>query len=310
MDKRTSNSIYAVRGIGAILIMVYHYSVHYSNLVQPLQFKYFDFAYLTFAVPLFFLFSAYFLYGKTIKYCSPVKLVFYRMTRLYPMYWLAVLFSSTVIVLIGHEKLSFKSILLNLTMVEKVFGIEHIDGAYWTMFYELMLLFILAAATLLILKNNRVKHKTQLVCAIWIALGAISSGGMKLLNIDSSTIAVLLFACRYVPVFVMGILLYNRYQEDDKISDKTFYIFYVCSLLYELLLGQNIYHGIYGIVAILIGHAAISGRFARIKLFKATPLVFLGKISYNIYLTHNQFGRILIGKMGGYCESMLFLSCY
>lgn len=128
MDKRTSNSIYAVRGIGAILIMVYHYSVHYSNLVKPLQFKYFDFAYLTFAVPLFFLFSAFFLYGKAVKLCDPFKLVIYRMSRLYPMYWMAVLFSSAIMVLVGGERIQFVRILLNLTMIEKVFGVDHIEA--------------------------------------------------------------------------------------------------------------------------------------------------------------------------------------
>lgn len=79
------------------------------------------------------------------------------------MYWIAVLFSS-VVILLNQEELGVKQIVLNLTMVEKVFGVEHIDGAYWTMFYELMLLLIFAVASLLTVKKEKLICRTFEFC--------------------------------------------------------------------------------------------------------------------------------------------------
>lgn len=297
MNKTTSENIYAVKGLGAILIMIYHYSVYYSDYISSIEFKHLNFAYLTFAVPIFFLFSSFFLYGKAKKFEHPIKLIIYRLTRLYPMYWIAVLFSTGIIVFVGKQVISVKQILLNLTMIEKVFGVEHIDGAYWTLFYELMLLIIFAFASVLQIRKKKLIKNTLLFCSSWLILGAVSSTTMKTLRIESSTLAVILFACRYVPVFVMGILFSDRYKENKLVSNKQFWVLYICSIVYELVLAQNIYYGIYGVVAILVCHAATSGKLNRICFFKSSLLVSLGKISYNIYLCHNQFGKILISKI-------------
>ncbi len=302
MDKRIGTNIYTLKGIGAILIIIYHYSVYYGYGYGEFTLKYFNFAYLSFPIPMFFIFSAFFLYKKAAAFRDPVKLAVYRMTRLYPMYWIAVLFSSAVICLAG-EPISAGKVLLNLTMVEKLFGVDHIDGAYWTMFYEIMLLVILAAASLIPVKKQKLVSQPVLLCACWLALGAAASAFMKLRHIDNSSVAVLLFACRYAPVFVMGIIFYLRYAAPEKLSARTFAVFYAASVAYELVLGQNIYHGIYGILSILICHMAFSGRLTRFRLFSWKPLADLGRISYCIYLTHNQFGRMLIARSAQVSQS-------
>lgn len=299
MDQRIANNIYAVKGLCALLIVIYHYSVWYNDYIHEISFKYFNFAYLTFAVPLFFVFSAFFLYKKAIQLKNPVRLVLHRMTRLYPMYWIAVLFSS-VVILLNQEALGAKQILLNLTMVEKVFGVNHIDGAYWTMFYELMLLLIFAVASLLTIRKEKLICRTFELCVGWLSIGALSALFMKFAGISSSTVAVILFACRYTPVFVFGIVLSNRYLlENRTLTNRQFYGLGIACILYEILLAVDVYQSMYGIAAIVIAYLVISGAFVNSRMMSNKILIFLGKISYNIYLIHNQFGRIVISRCGG-----------
>lgn len=123
---------------------------------------------------------------------------------------------------------------------------------------------------------------------------------MKIAGISSSTVAVIFFACRYTPVFVFGIILSNRYLlENRRLTDRLFCGLGVACILYEILLAVDVYQSLYGIAAIVIAYLVISGAFINSRVLSNSILIFLGKISYNIYLIHNQFGRVIISRLGG-----------
>ena len=294
MDRKIGNNIYVVRGVGAILIIIYHFSVYYQETFGKLHIE-FNFAYLTFPIPMFFLLSAFFLYPKAKEIKSFINLIIYRMQRLYPMYWIAVIFSSLIRTM-GNENISFVRILCNLTMIEDVFGVEQIDGAYWTMFYELMLLLILALCC--VVKINKVKliERPVYLCYIWLILGTMGCFLMKILQIDSSSMSVLMLGSRYIPMFVIGILFYERYIKNN-ISTKPFVGLLIYCGLFQIFFNSWI-QSIYSYVAVLICWIIISGKVKNNLLFNNKVLIYLGRISYNIYLTHNQFGRICIASLG------------
>lgn len=87
MNTEISKNIKAFRGIAALCIIIYHYACAYTEFFGgTTKFKYFDFGWLTYSVPLFFVLSAMFLYKKAVQYNSAKNLVLYRMIRLLPAY--------------------------------------------------------------------------------------------------------------------------------------------------------------------------------------------------------------------------------
>lgn len=206
MSKNQSLSLTYIRGLGAICIMIYHYFHWYSMYIKEIKFKYFDFGWFTYAVPMFFVMSAMFLFRKAIKIDNPVQLIFYRIVRLIPAYWLACVLSYVIRCCGMGETISIKDLLINLTMLEDLVGIEQLDGVYWTLDYELMLLFLLSIFSLIYkCRNYNLLEKTNCFCSIWLFGGTCGQVIVKSFGINKSSLNLLLFAGPYIPTFICGI---------------------------------------------------------------------------------------------------------
>ena len=153
-----------------------------------------------------------------------------------------------------------------------------------------MLLLVFSIVSFIVAKKARFIVRTISFCGMWLVLGAVSSAFMKLKGIDSSTVYVLLFGCRYVPVFVMGAIFCDRYNGKRIVKDRTLLIFYIISIIYELFLTQTIGYRIQGIISLLVSYIVTKSVLSNV--LKSNIFVFY-KINFNIYLTHNQFGRAL-----------------
>lgn len=61
-----------------------------------------------------------------------------RLSRLYPAFWAAVLVTATLRYLWpGFDARSPSEVLVNLTMLQDLFGVPRVDGVYWTLWVEL-----------------------------------------------------------------------------------------------------------------------------------------------------------------------------
>lgn len=61
-----------------------------------------------------------------------------RAVRLFPAFWIAVLFTSVAAQFWGGSQMdvSFQQFFFNLTMFPGMFGVPYVDGVYWTLHYE------------------------------------------------------------------------------------------------------------------------------------------------------------------------------
>jgi peptidoglycan/LPS O-acetylase OafA/YrhL len=97
-------------------------------------------------VQLFFMISGYVIFfsakGKTAGAFAAS-----RALRLYPAFWVAVLFTSAVSFLFGGDtfRVSGAQVLANLTMVPGPLGYDLVDGVYWTLAYELKFYLLVGA---------------------------------------------------------------------------------------------------------------------------------------------------------------------
>ncbi|MFG3546758.1 acyltransferase family protein [Streptomyces sp. NPDC047725] len=96
------------------------------------------FAYGQFGVDLFFLISGFVIcmsaWGRT-----PRDFFISRVTRLYPMYWVAIMISAGVLFLVDtpFADRDPRVIFANLTMLQRPLGVNNLDAVYWTLWPEL-----------------------------------------------------------------------------------------------------------------------------------------------------------------------------
>lgn len=274
------------RGIGCLCIVFFHYgNVLHSMGILPNYF-----AYGSFAVCFFFILSAFYLYQKAILFTSIRELVSYRMIRLYPSYWGGILITSVFMMFMDKDQvLNFKEILINCTMLQQLAGVPEVDGVYWTLTYELILLASLAVLKISIKKHAVIKDHFKF-CVFWLAFCAAARLVCNALGIEGLKVEALLWGSNYVYAFIIGISAYHI-NVGGGIKWKIISAFCVC---YPIIIYGESKTTICCMVTAVIGHLLLTGKFDRIKI---KWLSFIGGISYEIYLLHNMIGKTVIHKI-------------
>lgn len=134
-------------------VILYHYTVRYDELFGHVSRYAVIFPNGGKAVALFFILSGYF----AISHIEGKQIAFYmtkRFFRMYPTYWIAVLITFPLVsAFLPSRSVSFTDALLNLSMMQGFFKISNVDGAYWTLQYELF--FYILIGILILLRLNK-----------------------------------------------------------------------------------------------------------------------------------------------------------
>ncbi|MGC5167052.1 acyltransferase family protein [Luteimicrobium sp. DT211] len=114
-------------------------------------------------VELFFLISGFVIlmsaWGRTVP-----AFVASRVGRLYPAYWLGVLSTGFLLLVVWPRKdLGVHDVAVNLTMAQAAFGVNDVDGVYWTLWTELR--FYLLVGLLMIWGFT--PRRVTWLCAVW-----------------------------------------------------------------------------------------------------------------------------------------------
>lgn len=88
-----------------------------------------------------------------------------RVTRLYPAFWVAVIFTSVVVTIIpaDHPRLSPRHLLANLTMFPVALGVPSVDGVYWTLWNESLFYLLFAV----VVWRGLTYRSAVWFCALW-----------------------------------------------------------------------------------------------------------------------------------------------
>lgn len=146
----------SLRAIAVLLVIWMHTSEVFVNTAHPsLQDQFFEIAYMLdfgrIGVVIFFAISGFVipasLHGE--KLSGSRSFFTKRLFRLYPLYWVSILFGLITTWWIWGKDISYSTILWNLTMLQEAAGYTSIQGLYWTLqteliFYTLCVLLFIA----------------------------------------------------------------------------------------------------------------------------------------------------------------------
>lgn len=281
----------ALRGFAALYVVFYHYTMNrpQSNTFLEMGFT---------SVDLFFLISG-FVITMTLEQCrSGKEFLVKRFIRLYPSFWICMSITTLLLVRYGFEhfnRQSFIKYLANLTMFSPYLGQDNMDGAYWSLLTELCF-YILVLMFFVWRKMEKIEWIVAGCLAALSALGIvtrffpISAGAFKNLYTYATIVLML-------PTLLAGMCFYRLMYKGRTIYR---YLLIAGCLLTSLCIqhldprtaligGFRFFamHALYYSIFFLFVHGRLGFIVNRVTLF-------LGKISYPLYLLHMGMGLLIV----------------
>jgi peptidoglycan/LPS O-acetylase OafA/YrhL len=250
-------------------------------------------------VSLFFLISGFVIamssWGRTVG-----EFAVSRAVRLYPAYWVAVGLTTVVLTLWPGTRSHQQSVigtLANLTMLQNLLDISHVDRSYWTLAIELhfYVLFVIVVAC------GVTYRRTVAFCAIWLLASLLLPAlGSALISTSA-------------PYFIGGIALYLIYRFGQSMLlwgivtlSWLLSLVYVRGTLKKFLDAQEpIWLAAMMVTGFYLLMIAIAlGWFS---WFRWSWAVRAGSLTYPLYLLHQEIGLTMIRLSRGYLPAWLLL---
>lgn len=276
----------ALRGIAALCVVLYHYFFRYDEIYGHTGIPVAWAELGQYGVQLFFMVSGFVIYWTLGRVATPMDFVVSRASRLYPAYWIAILLTFTVVQIAGlpGRETSVFEALVNFTMLQEFVRVDSVDGVYWTLTIELIFYFWMFMFYL-IQRLNWVE--TWLSALVLLSFGQTMGGYALPGAIDK------LLLLDYAAFFLAGICLY---KVANGIAGRLTYGYLLLALGSTFPTVPLHVWGIFVLMQFAF-YLAISGK---LRWLAKRPFVFLGTISYSLYLIHQNIGYTIIRAAYGY----------
>lgn len=278
----------ALRGLAALAVVGYHYTTLYDQLYGHTGGSLPSLAFGNYGVHLFFLISGYVIFMTLERTRNAMDFVVSRFSRLFPAYWTAIVISAAVVYTIGmpSQRLPWRDVVLDFTMIQEVLGGEHLDGSYWTLGVELFFY----AQMLLWFVLGQLRHIRWIIVG-WLLL-AIGYGWATTHGLHFSWLLREVLILRHIPFFALGIL-FHRLHANAHAPDRRIDIALIGLTLVAIAVAYAPVLFVVALACTAIFALFVGGQLGGLRL---RPFVFLGAISYSLYLLHQAIGFSLIWR--------------
>jgi peptidoglycan/LPS O-acetylase OafA/YrhL len=283
----------SLRGMAALAVVLYHYTFGYTQVVGK-HMPGLDLIATDghFGIYLFFIISGFVIFMTLERSARAADFSVFRFARLWPAYLVCAGFTSLLIVVLDFNPnhLTLGDALLNVLMLNKVLGNVSIDPSYWTLTYEV--LFYAGAAMIFFgLKIKRIEW----ACLAWLGLAFVAR--VSTFNEHHQRVGVLL-GVDFCHFFVLGMMIYLIYQRrTDWLTWSTAILAFSMSLfgpsynpgaikVWQFMLMTALF--------VLVVWLVVE---RKIRFLNIAPLLFLGEISYSLYLVHQIAGYWVIRQL-------------
>lgn len=275
MAKERFQELDVFRGVAAFAVMLFHFSSRYPTVYSPHIELGWSFEYGHYGVQLFFMISGFVIF-LTLSRCKTASdFIVSRVSRLFPAYWAALLLTAAVGFLwpLPDQHYSVSQLLINVSMLQSYLYVPSIDGVYWTLSYELGFYAVMLALYLF----GVVRHVHAIVL-IWLIAATVN--WILPLPFRLQLLAVL----PYAPLFMAGLLFHEVWLK--RANAKTWVLLLLC-LVGACVLAEGAVGRWLMPVFFILFWLAVSGRM---RWLLNRPLLWLGSISYTLYLVHQMLG--------------------
>ena len=301
MDKQKNLQIEGLRGFSIILIVTYHVFCRFAQLYRNTDIFWMK-SFGSFGVGVFFIISAFFFIDshKSNPNFSILKFYFKRFIRLWPIFFISMTctFLLTSIFPLDGRTVHFKDYILNIFLLNRLFGSPYVEGAHW--FLNILVSFI-------IIMGFAKKFKLETNFLFYLGVG------LFLFIINKTGISALYNALGgpYIGYLFIGVALKMfmlKYSEMKKLERCGWGII----IVYGFLI---IYNYLSHSAAYCVIMAILFMTLCSINKMRVFELIFfqkIGKISYPLYLIHQNISFLimlgLMNKTGLYSHLYGFFS--
>jgi peptidoglycan/LPS O-acetylase OafA/YrhL len=277
----------SIRGICALAVLLFHYTTRYPALFGD-DAAPFRVTYGFFGVEVFYGISGFVILMTLARCRTAGDFVFARFLRLYPAYWVSVLVTFALMTLfpLPGRPVTWLQALANLTMLQEFLGIAHINGVYWSLEVELM--FYAWMLVVLVLGGTRQAHRL-LVAWLLVAITAYAASLVFARSVPILVNRVLIL--QHCAFFAIGAAACVDFQ-GGRISPATWIVFLLAPI--AAWISQD---GEAACVAVLMVALFTLLVWRKLDFLDTRSLVFLGAISYPLYLLHQNMGYIIIAGL-------------
>lgn len=276
----------ALRGLAAVLVVVFHTTESalgiFPSSPMPGPNWLWPWTPGGHGVTAFFMISG-FVISLTLSHCQSLgDFARARFLRLFPIFWVAMLFTALWRQWVGGESISLPTFIANITMMPSWWGQPYVDGVYWTLEIELQFYLLIA----IIWRCGGMRYLTPL-CWGWFLLAA----ALKLIQQSGVDSAWLTFLWRtllisFAPYFGLGMLAYSLTQQPPS---RWTWSAVLLGVLLSLATGNTIRS------IVTVGMTWILLAIGQSRRWQVpTFLVWIGEGSYCIYLFHQAYGEHLL----------------
>lgn len=274
-----------LRGIAAVLVLLFHVTTRYDAEYIHRDALPFSVPWGSLGVHLFFAISGFVILMTLRRTVVPIDFVISRVSRLYPTYWVAVLLSAAIVLIAGlpgHQP-SAGEVAANLLMFHGLFGIDHVDGAYWSLEVELIFY-----VWMLVLWSLGLLGRPLRIILAWLAVSLAAHVGTKVMGFELPWTISHLSLMKWIPWFSIGISVYviAHAERDTPLA-------YIAMAMAVAIVGFGDGWA-YGLWAALVAALLLFASLGRLALLATRPFAFFGAISYPLYLIHENLGFSLM----------------
>ena len=273
----------AIRGLAAFSVVLFHLTTRFDRVYGHIAAPSFALPFGHYGVQFFFGLSGFVILLTLERTRHPADFIVSRASRLYPAYWAAIAIT-TLFVMIGplpDLRRSLPVILLNLTMLEGFVGAPYVDGVYWTLAIELA---FYGCMFLLCLLRGLPRIE-------WVLVGWIGLKWLWWWQPNLSYALGMMLVQDNIPFFAIGICAY-RLHSGARSLVALLPVLGLASLTIGVIDGQESLF-----VAILVAAMFLGVATGRMRWLRWRPLLWLGGISYPLYLLHENIGFVLLAWM-------------
>jgi peptidoglycan/LPS O-acetylase OafA/YrhL len=288
MQRGRITDLDSLRGIAATTVVFFHLTKRYfEDYGRPPE------ALFSFplegmqAVFLFFILSGFVISLTLEKIKKPFDFILSRFSRIFPAFWTSLVITFLVVHLLGlpGREVSIGDALVNLTMLVGYFPVEPVDVVYWSLTAELSFYFLMWVFH----SRGWLWNYPHRVAWIWLLYCGGVELAKRLFGFREPEPVWWLTLAAFAPLFIAGIMFYRIYT--NRATRQTHLVIAACFLLHNVINWQGKWQlpaTVFSFTCFYLVSYGKSSWLAR------QPLLFLGGISYPLYLIHDNVGMALI----------------